>query len=191
VVAYSVSIKQDGGATIMTMSKVIFKDGSRVEIRRARPADAAHIAQREFESTSTGYFYLPEPQPTRSALERMVALRPDEGVTFVAETPAGEIIAYAFYHIVDSRLPVIAKPALYIDARYANSGISTILIQRLVQHGLLRGVDEFQMRIDASNDSIMNFIKRSGLPFEQQYAAGLREVRIILVHNAVQMHWLP
>ena len=64
-------------------------------------------------------------------------------------------------------------------------------MQRLVQQALLRGVDEFQLRVDANGESIINFIKRSGLPYEQQYAGGSHEVRVILVHNAVQMHWQP
>ncbi len=175
----------------MTMSKVIFKDGTRAEIRRARPEDAARIANGNYVSTSTGYFYLPDPQPTRSALNRICTLRPDEGVTFVVETIAGEIIGYAFYHIVDSQLPVIAKPAFYIAPRYVESGLNGILMQRLVQQGLLRGVNEFQLRVDANGDAIMTYIKRSGLPYEQQYAGGSHEVRIMLVHNAVHLHWMP
>jgi hypothetical protein len=111
-------------------------------------------------------------------------------MAFVVETTAGEIIGYAFYYIADSRLPVIAKPAVYVARRYVESSLNGILVQRLVQQGLLRGVDEFQMRIDANSDSILTVVKRSGLPYEAQYANGSRELRIMLVHNAVQMHWL-
>ena len=98
----------------MSLSKVIFKDGTRASIRRTRPEDAARINQGSYTTTSTGYFYLPDPQPGLSALERITTLRPEQGVSFVVETTDGEIVAYAFYHIADSRLPVVAKPAFML-----------------------------------------------------------------------------
>jgi len=170
------------------IESVTLRDGTQVTIRPIRPDDAPRL-QVTFKrlSSQTIYSRFFETFKQLSDKQAMYFANVDyqERMALVAEVrEAGEdsIIAVARYDMLSDSEPGAAESAIVVRDDYQNRGLGTIIMIRLLNYARVHGVASFLATIHTSNARIMNFVKRSGFPFERKMIEpGIMQVRVILM----------
>ena len=170
------------------VESVTLRDGTGVMIRPIRPDDAPRL-QVTFTRLSSQTIYLRffETFKQLSDKQAMYFANVDyhERMALVAEVmEAGEdsIIAVARYDMLSDSEPGAAESAIVVRDDYQNRGLGTIIMIRLLNYARDHGVASFLATIHMSNARIMNFVKRSGFPFERKMIEpGIMQVRVILM----------
>ena len=170
------------------IESVTLRDGTQVKIRPIRPDDAPRL-QVTFKRLSSQTIYLRffETFKQLSDKQAMYFANVDyqERMALVAEVKEeGEdnIIAVARYDMLSGSEPGAAESAIVVRDDYQNRGLGTIIMIRLLNYAREHGVAYFLATIHASNARIMNFVKRSGFPFERKMIEpGIMQVRVILM----------
>jgi GNAT superfamily N-acetyltransferase len=107
--------------------------------------------------------YLQHRRPTIAELERMCAIRPDQGAGMVvcpASTP-DQIVGVAYFVVDRATTPLVAEPAILIEDRFQRRGIGRMLWRRLNQAALDFGVDAFLVYVHPDNRPMMQLIHSS------------------------------
>ncbi len=121
--------------------------------------------------------YLRTHTPTLEDIRQICQINPQEGGALVAtvETPGEMVVGYAYYLITSRDSVITAEPAILVEDSFQGQGIGRMLIERLHKDAVAKGVQAVDAVIHPSNDAVLRLIRRSGLPFESQFAYGLRE----------------
>jgi acetyltransferase len=152
------------------IESVTLRDGTQVTIRPIRPDDAPRL-QVTFKRLSSQTIYLRFLETLKQLSDKQAIYFANvdyqERMALVAEVEeAGEdsIIAVARYDMLGDSEPGAAESAIVVN--YARE----------------HGVASFLATIHMSNARIMNFVKRSGFPFERKMIEpGIMQVRVILM----------
>jgi acetyltransferase len=170
------------------VESVTLRDGTGVTIRPIRPDDAPGL-QVTFTRLSSQTVYLRFFETFKQLSDKQATYFANvdyhDSMALVAEVmEAGEdsIIAVARYDMLSDSEPGAAESAIVVRDDYQNRGLGTIIMIRLLNYAREHGVTSFLATIHASNARIMNFVKRSGFPFERKMIEpGIMQVRVILM----------
>ena len=170
------------------IENVTLRDGTQVTIRPIRSDDAPRL-QVTFNRLSSQTIYLRFFETFKKLSDKQAKYFANvdyqERMALVAEVKeAGEdsIIAVARYDMLSDSEPGVAESAIVVRDDYQNRGLGTIIMIRLLNYAREHGVASFLATIHASNARIMNFVKRSGFPFERKMIEpGIMQVRVILM----------
>jgi len=170
------------------IERVTLRDGTQVTIRPIRPDDAPHL-QVTFKRLSSQTVYLRFFETLKQLSDKQAKYFANvdyqERMALVAEIEdAGKdsIIAVARYDMLGDSEPGAAESAIVVRDDYQNRGLGTIIMIRLLHYAREHGVASFLATIHMSNTRIMNFVKRSGFPFERKMIEpGIIQVRVILM----------
>ncbi len=176
----------------MLVEKVVLNDGTPVAFRSMRRADLPAI-QRLHDRASQASLdarYLGGRAPDLADLSRMADRVEEQGAALVVTLGGaeGQVIGFGYY-VMTTADPVTVEPALLIEDAYQSMGVGSALAQHLLSLAVASGVQVVEMHVAVDNPRIMQMLRATGLPFEQQFAYGEREIRVVLagarsVHRA-------
>ncbi len=101
-------------------------------------------------------------------------------VATIDEDGEEQIIGVARYALVDGAEPGLAEAAVVVEDRHQRQGLGSLLLKRLVSYARQHGVSAFLANVHPSNEPIMRFVRRSGLPADSRAEAGMWEIRVRL-----------
>jgi len=152
---------------------VVLKDGTRVTLRPIRSDDAARLQQ--------GFLML-TPQTIYLRFLDFAKELSDKQACFLAEVDyqqrmalvgviqeEGEerLVAVARYDTLPNR-PGLAEAAIVVRDDYQNRGLGTQIMLSLIRYACAHGVQAFIATVHNANLGIMQFIRKSGLPFKKE-----------------------
>ncbi|MFC2053858.1 GNAT family N-acetyltransferase [Chloroflexota bacterium] len=89
----------------------------------------------------------------------------------------------ARYDMLSDSEPGASESAIVVRDDYQNRGLGTIIMIHLLNYAREHRVASILATIHASNARIMNFVKRSDVPFERKMIEpGIMQVRVILTY---------
>jgi acetyltransferase len=156
------------------VSTATLENGAVVVVRPIRPDDAPRIQHglTHLSAETIYYRFLDATnQFTEEQALRLASLDYFHQMALVATVmEAGEehLVGVARYAMVGAEAPGVAENAVVVRDDYQRLGLGTVLLERLFRYASQHGVTTFTASILQSNARIMNFIRRSGLPFERK-----------------------
>jgi acetyltransferase len=150
------------------------ENGVVVTIRPIRPDDAPRLQHglTHLSSETIYYRFLDTTNAfTDEQALRLASLDYYSQMAFVASVIEGgeeHLVGVARYALIGAESPGVAENAVVVRDDYQGNGLGTLLLERLIRYGRQHGVTTFTASILQSNARIMNFIRRSGLPFERK-----------------------
>ena len=166
------------------------RDGRTVLLRPILPEDAA-LLQEGFSRLSTESVYMRFLE-TANALSdeqarRMAAVDYHDQMAFVGEIEEQghkRLVVSARYSVIPDHTPRAAEVAIVVRDDYQSNGIGKAVMDRLIRYAAEHGVKMFTGTMHTSNQRILNFIARSGLPFERKMIEpGVWDYKILLSSN--------
>ena len=163
---------------------VTLRDGTTVIIRPIRPDDTPGLQSLHSRlSPETIYlrFLGMHPALSDKEAEQLANVDLQTRMAFVAtraENGEEGLIGVARYAALGPERPGEAEAAIVIEDRYQDRGLGSILIDRLLAYARAHGVSTFVAEINAENDRILHFVRRSGLPAEKHWQDGVCEVHV-------------
>lgn len=166
---------------------VALRDGTEAIVRPIRPDDAPRLqalhARLSPESIYLRFLSL-HPVLSPAEVERLANVDYRSRMAFVAareEKGETRLLGVARYDAAGPGRPDEAEAAIVIEDAYQGQGLGTILIDRLLAYAQAHGIRAFTAEINADNDRILHFVRRSGLPAEKRLREGVWEVRVRLL----------
>jgi len=173
----------------ISSEQVTLRDGTQVIIRPIQPDDAprlqALLTRLSPESTYLRFLAIVKGLSDKEA-QRLANVDYTTSMAIVAtvvEDDEEQIIGVARYSSVDGDEPGLAEAAVVVEDRHQRRGLGSLLLKRLTAYARRHGVRKFLANIHPTNEAIMGFIRRSGLPIESQADAGVWQIRIVLEHD--------
>ena len=163
---------------------ITLRDDATVMIRPIRPDDAPRLQALHAQlSPETIYLRFLGMHLTLSSAEaeKLADVDYQTRMAFVATRgPKGEeaVIGVARYARLGPEQPGEAEAAIVVEDRYQERGLGSILIDRLLAYARAHGVSTFVAEINAENDRILRFVRRSGLPAEKRWQDGVCEIHV-------------
>lgn len=168
--------------------------GVTVQMRPATVADVDALeAMHNRLSTQTLRFRYHGPRkPTAKQLQTFCSTESNNAAYVI--TPVDEpdtIIGIGHYVIVDEHSAVstetvngvdsaAAELAFLIEDRFQGYGLGKRLFTQLREHAVVAGIKQFLAYVDPANFSMMRVFYGSGLPLDEQFVYGTREVKMAL-----------
>ncbi|MCU0488985.1 MAG: GNAT family N-acetyltransferase [Anaerolineales bacterium] len=154
--------------------QVPLRDGARVTIRPILPRDAP-LLQEGFTRLSAQSIYYRFLESARQLsdeqAQRLANLDYQDRMALVAvieEQGIERLVGVARYAFSPEHGPGAAETAVVVRDDYHGRGLGTILYKRLILYAQQHGVTTFIGTIHQSNNVVMKFIRKSGLPFERE-----------------------
>jgi acetyltransferase len=146
------------------------KSGQVVQLRAVRPDDVDRLIGLFHRLSPASVYYrfleprkdLPRPQAERFAqvdYERQMAI-----VASLARDGEEDLIGVARYAQLDPPVDHMAEAAIVVEDAYQHQGLGSELLRQLVNYASQHGVQAFRATVHHSNQRILDFIQRSGLP---------------------------
>ena len=170
--------------SLPTPEAVTLRDGATVTIRPIRPDDAPRLqALHARLSPETIYlrFLGTHPVLSNREAERLASVDYETRMAFVAtrEQKGEEFVAgVARYAALGPERPDEAEAAVVVEDRYQHLGLGTRLLDWLLAYARTHGIRFFVAEINAENDRVLDFVRRSGLPTEKHLQSGTWEIRV-------------
>jgi GNAT superfamily N-acetyltransferase len=162
----------------------LLDDGSRVEIRRAGPADlgavrAMHSAMSP-DNTYLRFFSLSKLSAQTEA--QRICQQPRPGHTALLALSAGEVVGCASYDILGGPADAesVAEIAFAVADHMHHHGIATLLLGHLVSSARSDQVITFTAQTLAENAPMLKVFADAGLPVQRHYEDGVVEITIRL-----------
>jgi acetyltransferase len=163
------------------------KDGQVIQIRPILPCDAPRL-QEGFSrlSPQTIYYRFLESasQLSDTMAARLAQVDYQNHMALVAsilENGEERLVGVARYVLASEQGIGAAETAIVVRDDYQGLGLGTLLYLRLIDYARLHGVRYFFGTVHQSNTRVMQFIRRSGLPFEREiFEPGVFLVKIFL-----------
>ena len=166
----------NGHHTAIARTYALLTDGSTVEVRAARPADAEAVrAMHAAMSPSNLYlrfFSLSPRSPQDEAARVSRAPGPDHAALLA--WLGGRLVGVASYEA--ARQPGVAEVAFAVPDDMHGRGIATLLLEHLVSVARERGVRAFMASALAENRAMLAVFADAGLPVRRRVADGVVEV---------------
>jgi len=160
-------------------------DGTSLTLRAIQPDDASRLqALHARLSHETIYLRFLSMQLNLSDAEAhrlaMVNYQTTMALVAVNEDHGAEVIRGVARYAASERAPTEAEAAIVIEDAYQGQGLGTILLDRLLAYARSHGIRTFVAEINAENERMMHFVRRSGLPVVKRMAEGVWEIRVKL-----------
>jgi ribosomal protein S18 acetylase RimI-like enzyme len=171
-------------APLRAPETITLPDGTAVTLRPIRPDDAARLqAFHTHLSQETIYLRFLGMHPTLSdkEAEKLANVDYQTRMALVAtrmEKEEESLIGVARYAMTGPERPGEAEVAIVVEDKYQGLGLGTILVDRIMAYAREHGVCVFFMEVNAENDRILHFVRRSGLPTEKVFREGVWEIRV-------------
>ena len=163
---------------------VSLNDGTTVTLRPIRPDDAPRLqALHSRLSPETIYLRFLGMHLTLSntEAERLANVDYETRMAFVAtctEKDEEYLVGVARYAMLGPERPGEAEAAIVVEDRYQGRGLGSILIDRLLAYARAHDVCVFTAEINAENERMLHFVRRSGLPAERHWRDGVWEIHV-------------
>jgi acyl-CoA synthetase (NDP forming)/RimJ/RimL family protein N-acetyltransferase len=173
-------------------SYALLADGSTVEIRHAKPADAADVRQMHVElSPANSYFRFFSFSPQAPEREAQRLCRPEDAdhAALLARLD-GRLVGVASYE--PAGRPGVAEIAFAVSDEMHGRGVATLLLEHLVSLARQRRLTAFAAETLPDNVAMQRVFADAGLPVERQFADGVIELVMPLPgHDGGQLdHYL-
>lgn len=156
------------------IKRVTLKDGSPVTLRPIRPDDAPRL-QEGFSRLSAETIYLRFMESYKELSDEQAYeyanldyLQRMAFVGAIQEEGEERLVVVARYARLDKGEPGGAEAAIVVRDDYQGLGLGTFAMQHLVNYARDHGIRYFQATVHMSNSRILNFIAKSGLPYERE-----------------------
>lgn len=167
--------------------EIELRDGTLVALRPVRPDDARRLIDlhSRLSPESLYYRFLEVRKELTPAQARAFAeVDYQNSMALVATLPDGDdderITAVARYGVDPTLGERVAEVAVIVEDPYQGLGLGTIMLQRLTLYAKEHGVRAFRASVHQSNEKILRFIKRSGLPAERKLDGSVWEILVEL-----------
>jgi acyl-CoA synthetase (NDP forming)/RimJ/RimL family protein N-acetyltransferase len=173
-------------------SYALLSEGSTVEIRQARPQDAADVRQMHEElSPSNSYFrfFSYSPQAPEREAQRLCRPEDDQHAALLARLD-GQLVGVASYE--PTGRPGTAEIAFAVSDEMHGRGVATLLLEHLVSLARQRQLTAFAAETLPDNLAMQRVFADAGLPLERHFADGVIELVMPLPgHDGGQLdHYL-
>jgi len=161
-------------------SYALLADGSTVEIRHARPEDAADVRRMHEElSPTNAYFRFFSYSPLAPEREAQRLCRPEDAdhAALLARLD-GRLVGAASYEATSR--PSVAEIAFAVSDEMHGRGIATLLLEHLVSIARQRRLTAFAAETLPENVAMQRVFTDAGLPVERRFADGLIELMMPL-----------
>jgi CBS domain-containing protein/RimJ/RimL family protein N-acetyltransferase len=187
LIAETWALRPDVPADIEWGERARLRSGDEVLIRPIRPDDAARL-QDSFVRMSADTIYdrflgakqhlsdVEARRLSRLDYQRHMAL---VAVVDPDSDDPGSIVGVARYHVLDAE-PGCAEFAIVVGDEYQRHGVGTLLMKRLIEYAFSHGIRTFLGITHPTNNRLIQFVYRSGLPVDRILTEGLVELRIEL-----------
>jgi len=169
--------------------QITLRDGMQVTVRPIRPDDAprlqALVTRLSPESMFLRFLAVVKKLSAKEA-QHLATVDYETRMALVAtieEEGEEQIIGVARYATVPGDEPGLAEAAVVVEDRHQRHGLGSYLLKRLTAYARCHGVQSFMANVHPSNEPIMRFIRRSGLPIDSRADGGVWEIRIRLEHD--------
>jgi RimJ/RimL family protein N-acetyltransferase len=164
---------------------VALSDGTALTIRAIRPDDAPRLqALHARLSPETIYlrFLGMHRVLTQEEAGRLADVDYQSRMAIVAarKEKGEEVIIGVARYAARPEKPDEAEAAIVVEDRYQRRGLGLILVERLLAYARSHGIRTFLAEINAENERMMGFVRRSGLQAEKRLREGVWEIRIHL-----------
>lgn len=157
-----------------TIETDTLKDGTQVFIRPILPSDAP-LLQENFRRLSLESIYMRFLESFRELSDErareFATVDYQNRMAFVAvvlENDEPQIVGVARYAMLGKERPGMAESAIIVLDDYQSRGMGMLLMRHLVLYAQAHGVKGFVGTIHATNNRIMKFIQKSGLPTRKE-----------------------
>src|SRR5215472_3442735 len=161
-------------------SYALLADGSTVEIRHARPQDAADVRQMHVELSPTNtyfrFFSYSQQAPEREA-QRLCRPEGPDHAALLARLD-GQLVGVASYEPTER--PGVAEIAFAVSDEMHGRGVATLLLEHLVSLARQRRLTAFAAETLPENLAMQRVFADAGLPVERQFASGVIELTMPL-----------
>ena len=167
----------------MNTQQIELYGGTTVQMRLATVADVEALQDmHERLSLETLMFRYQGPRrPTAKQLEQFCSTEANNAAYVL--TPLDDpstIIGIGHYVMIDENDASTAELAFLIEDRFQGYGLGKRLFTQLLDHAAIAGIKQFLAYVDPANISMMRVFYGSGLPMDEQYLYGTREVKMAL-----------
>lgn len=160
------------------------RDRTMVTVRAVRPHDSILLEEMHDRLSSASLYarYLRYSRPGCRELRRLCRMDQRRGRVLVAtiDDPGETIVGLAYYVIAEGIIPLTAEPALLVEDRFQGRGLGKHLFRFLTEQAQQQGITAFEGIVYGGNETVIQVLRRSGLPLDLHFAYGMREVRINL-----------
>jgi RimJ/RimL family protein N-acetyltransferase len=163
---------------------ITLRDGARLTIRPIQPDDAPRL-QAFHARLSPESIYLrflsPHPVLSASEAEQFTNVDYQSRLAFVATRLEGQeesIVGVARYDVLGPSRPGAAEAAIVVEDDYQGRGVGTRLADCLVAYARDHGIRTIVAEVEAENERMLNFIRRSGLPATKKLENGVLEIQV-------------
>jgi acyl-CoA synthetase (NDP forming)/GNAT superfamily N-acetyltransferase len=164
------------GHTAIPRTYALLTDGSTVEVRAARPADAEAVRAMHA-AMSPGNLYLRffslSPRNAQDEAAR-VSRAPGADHAALLAWLGGRLVGVASYEV--TREPGVAEVAFAVPDDMHGRGIATLLLEHLVSVARERGVRAFMASALAENRAMLAVFAAAGLPVRRRLTDGVVEL---------------
>lgn len=167
--------------------EIELRDGTLVALRPVRSDDARRLIDlhSRLSPESLYYRFLEVSKELTPAQARAFAeVDYQNSMALVATLPDGDddelITAVARYGVDPTLGEGVAEVAVIVEDPYQGLGLGTIMLQRLTLYAKEHGLRAFRASVHQSNEKILRFIKRSGLPAERKLDGSVWEILVEL-----------
>ncbi len=173
--------------------RIRLNDGTRMQIRPARPADSdAVLAMHEKVSPASLFFrYLGARRPTRTEIERICRLNRGGGLALVATTAGRHpVVAGLAYLVLETdRLRATAEPAIMVEDAFRGRGLGRRLFGRLCSLARKKKISVLHTYVHGENRRMLRILEGLGYPLVKRCHANMVEAEIVL--DSDLSAWLP
>lgn len=166
---------------------VTLRDGSEVALRPVQPDDAPRL-RALFHRLSPESIYLRFLEARKDLSQQQArafaTVDYQRSMAIVAAVPDADqeekIIGVARYGEDLDDPSSGAETAVVVEDAYQGRGLGSLLLLRLVHYAREHGVKALRATVHQSNDQILRFVRRSGLPIQQTMKGGVWDITLSL-----------
>jgi acetyltransferase len=173
-----------------SMGQFTLENGDVTTLRAVRPDDTDRLIGlfHRLSPESVYYRFLePRRHLPRSQAELFARVDYETTMAVVATLPRGDdedIIGVARYAIIEPVEAGVAEAAIVVEDAYQSQGLGTELMIQMVTYAAAHGVRAFRATVHQSNNRILRFIERSGLPTTKHLQGSVWDIKVSLVPPA-------
>jgi acyl-CoA hydrolase/GNAT superfamily N-acetyltransferase len=164
-------------------TRITTRDGTSLRVRPIKPTDEALLHEMFYrlsqDSIYQRFFSLKKYMPHEN-LQGFCTVDYDRDMTLVACIDRGgveTVVGWASYNL--NQQSGLAEVAFVVDDNYQRRGIGTLLLRRLIEIAILRGVRGFTAVVLSHNQPMLRVFENCGYPIELNSDGKVRSLRIL------------
>jgi len=177
------------------ISRETLKNGMQVTIRAVRPDDKHAIADafRELDERSIYLrFFSVKKELSPVELQKATEIDFDRTIALVTclqdETEEKIIGGGRYMAFGDTDPPDRAEVSFLVEEEYHGLGIASITLKHLAEIARQKGIKQFLAEVLPENRGMLAVFSRSGFPYRQEHADGIKHVVLSLANDKSTNH---